>query len=129
MYNLERWDCDSEIEDMDWTCGCKYCQVKENVLSCNAYNKMCRISKRKELDPPKKFEIQEECLCECCEDIKYCRKYGQCRDINFESKFTCICEVCAKIRKDSYLFYAENLKPEPGCLCKVCRNLRTENEP
>ena len=126
---------DSGIEDMDWTCGCKYCQVKEEVLCHNRFYENsyyeCSFYKHslKELDPLK-FEIQENCLCEDCKEIKYVRKYGQCRDINAESKFSCVCELCRKIRrKDPYLYYADNMKPEPGCLSKVCRDLRTENDP
>ena len=80
-----------------------------------------------ELDPLK-FEIEEDCTCEWCEDIKYCCEHGKCRDLNFESKFTCPCGVCLEIRKDNYLYYADNLKPEAGCLCKLCRDLRTEDE-
>ena len=66
--------CDSGIEDMNWTCGCKFCQKKEDALSWNNFYQMTRIDRKPiELDPLK-FEIQEECTCECCEDIKYCCK-------------------------------------------------------
>ena len=78
---------------------------------------------------PLKFEIQEECTCECCEDIKYFRKNDTCRDLNMEDKKTCQCGVCTRVRKDYYLFYADNLKPEAGCLCQLCRALRNENDP
>ena len=125
--------CDSGIEDMDWTCGCKYCQAKESALSHNyirehsgyAYN--YHRHGLVDLDPLK-FEIEENCLCEDCKEIKYVRKYGFSSDVNKESALTCLCKICTNIRKDYYLYYADNVKAEPGCLCKQCRNLRKEYE-
>ena len=61
--------------------------------------------------------------------LDYIVQIGICRDINYETKAKCPCEVCTKIQKDGYLYYADNLKPEVRCLCKICRDLRTENDP
>ena len=109
---------DSGIEDMDLTCGCKYCQAKESALS---HNYLREHSGQRDglvdLDPLK-FEIEENCTCEDCLKIRYVRKYGFSSDVNEESALTCVCKICENIRKDYYLYYAENLKAEPGCLCK-----------
>ena len=125
---------DSGIEDMDWTCGCKYCQVKENVLSHiyirehSGYNRSYYKYSLNDLDPLK-FEIQENCLFEDCKEIKYVREYGFCSDIKAENKLTCLCKLCTNIRKDLYLYFGDNLKAEPACLSKLCRDVRTQNDP
>ena len=117
---------DSGIEDMDWTCGCKYCQAKERALSYNyLYEHSFKLGKPMELDPLK-FEIEEDCTCEDCKKIKYVRKYGFSSDVNEESALTCVCKICENIRKDYYMYYAENLTAEPGCLCKQCRIIRKD---
>ena len=117
---------DSGIEDMDWTCGCKYCQAKERALSYNyLYEHSYKLGKPMELDPLK-FEIEEDCTCEECKKIKYVRKYGFSSDVNEESALTCVCKICENIRKDYYMYYAENLTAEPRCLCKQGRILRQD---
>ena len=124
---------DSGIEDMDWTCECKYCRAKENALSHNyirehsgstfAYHRHGLI----DVDPLK-FEIEENCLCEDCMEIKYVRQYGFCSDIKMESTMTCVCSICRNIRNDYYLNYSDNMKPEAGCLCKTCRSIRRQKD-